>query len=244
VPELAVEELDVFINNTKEAIVKNFSMRVSGGELHVLMGPNGSGKTTLVKAIGGHRKYKVKGAITMDGEDIKSLETHERAKRGLGIALQEPPPLEGLRVSEVLIRVAKKFRGLGGSEAYRFIVDVLRTVGLGEEILSKYHMFELSGGEKRKLELARILIMNPKVAILDEPDSGVDIDSIPKIATAISKLKASGAGVLLITHQFAIFDYLKPDRVHVMLSGRKVAEGSSELIEVLRERGYRALSRR
>ncbi len=238
-PELMLNNVSVFINN--KLIVKEFSLKMNDGELHVLMGPNGSGKTTLVKGIAGHRKYKLNGEVLLDGEDISKLDVYKRSLRGLGIALQEPPPLEGIRVSEVLLRVVKKFRGLSGSEAYRLVRNVIDLVGLDESVLSKYHMLELSGGEKRKVELARILLMNPKVVILDEPDSGVDIDSIPRIANAIYKLKVAGSSILLITHQFGLFEYMRPDRVHVMVSGRKVAEGSYELIERLRREGYESV---
>ncbi len=238
-PELRLENVSVYLKNRK--IVKSFNLEINDGELHVLMGPNGSGKTTLIKAIAGHRDYRLEGKVFLDNEDITGLKVHEKALKGLAIALQEPPSLEGLRVGEVLIKIAKKFRKLNDLEASKMVSDVLNIVGLDQKTLSKYYMTEFSGGEKRKLELAKILLMNPKVAILDEPDSGVDIDSIPRIATVVSKLTSSGSSVLLVTHQFGLFDYLRPTKVHIMISGEKVLESSHDIIERLKKEGYRVV---
>jgi Fe-S cluster assembly ATP-binding protein len=235
-------DADVYIDG--KPVVKGFTISLYDNEIHVLMGPNGSGKSSLVKAIAGHERYKLKGKVLLDGEDITNLKVHEKALRGLAIALQEHPPLDGIRVGQLLTKIAKKFRGLDDVNAFKLVRDLMKNVGLDESLLMRYHMVELSGGEKKKIELIKILIMEPKVAILDEPDSGVDVDSLPRIAGMIYKLKMLGSGIILITHQLDMFDYLRPDRVHVMISGKKVAEGNAEILDKLREHGYSSFSSR
>ncbi|WP_048061488.1 Fe-S cluster assembly ATPase SufC [Hyperthermus butylicus] len=220
-------------------IVRGVSLEIREGRIHVLMGPNGAGKSSLAQAVMGHRNYVYKGKLLFDGEDITGLSTAERVKRGLTLAVQIPVEVEGVRVSEILVRVAQKFRGTKTmKEAMQVIREALEAVGLSESLLAREYMVGMSGGERKRLELARIIIQKPKIAILDEPDSGVDVESIPKIAAAIEKLAESGTGILLITHQPRLLTRLIPDKVYVMLSGRIVAEGGIELVRRIEEKGY------
>ena len=224
-------------------IVKGVDLSVGRGEVVVLMGPNGAGKSTLAHAVMGKPDYRVEGRVEVDGVDVSGLPTHERARAGLTMAHQSPPELEGVRVREVLTRIAGRFRGLEGPEAVKAAVEALRAVGLPPSFMEREFMVGMSGGERKRLELARILLMNPKAAVLDEPDSGIDVESIPLIASAVNRLAESGAGVLLITHQPHILDHVDYERVLVMYDGRVAAEGGPELVRRVVERGYSWLAK-
>jgi Fe-S cluster assembly ATP-binding protein len=229
---LRVECLNVTASGRR--VVRHTSLSLSSGELHVLLGPNGAGKSMLANAVMGRWDLSVDGGIFLEGEDITGLPTHERARRGLTMAHQNPPVLEGVRVAELLRRVAP-----GHGEIER----VLGSLGLGKEFLSRWYMEGMSGGERKKLELARVVLMKPKVAILDEPDSGVDVDSLKLVADAIRSLAASGTAVLVISHQPGFVRQLNPTRVHVMVGGVVVASGGPSILDEPVEHGYSRLAK-
>ncbi len=219
-------------------VVKGVTLKLKEPGIYVIMGPNGAGKSSLVNAVMGHRDYKLEGHVLLDGEDVTRLPVYEKARRGLTLALQIPVEVEGVRVSEILVRVLERFQGLRGREAVRKAKEILSIVGLPDTILGRQLMVGMSGGERKRLELARVLAQRPRVAMLDEPDSGVDVESLPLIARAIERLREEGSIVLLISHQPSLFRYLAPDSVYVMYDGRIVAEGGPELIKRIEEKGY------
>jgi Fe-S cluster assembly ATP-binding protein len=196
------------------------------------MGPNASGKTTLAMTIMGNPKYKVVGGrIVFEGRDITNLEPHERAKLGIHMVFQNPPSIKGLRVDYLLSALASKFGGEGLDEA-------LEAVGLPRSIKSREVNVGFSGGERKRFELAQLLLVKPKLAILDEPDSGVDVDSLKVIGKAVQSLADDGAGVLLITHYRYILEHVKVDRVSVMYDGVIAACGRPDLAEKIEACGY------
>lgn len=213
-------------------VLKGVSLGIDAGEVHVLMGPNASGKTTLAMAIMGNPKYKVvSGRITFEGRDITNLRPHERARLGIHMVFQSPPSIKGLRVDYMLSALASKF---GSKE----IDEVIEAVGLPASIKAREVHVGFSGGEKKRFELAQLLLVKPKLAVLDEPDSGVDIDSLKVIGRAVQSLANQGAGVLLITHYRYILKHVKVDRVSVMYDGAIAACGRPDLAEKIEACGY------
>ena len=223
-------------------IVTGVSLSVGAGELHVVLGPNGAGKSSLANGIMGHRDYVLEGKLLLDGEDITDLPTHERVGRGLTMAVQNPPVVEGIRVGELLLRAIRARRDLSEREAATAVRRGMEEVGLPSSIIGRELMVGMSGGERKRLELARVLLMEPKVAILDEPDSGIDLDGLTAVADAISRMVESGTGVILITHQPSMLRYLKPDTIHVMVEGTLVASGGPDLMEFVERNGYRSFA--
>ena len=233
-----VHDARVFTSDGKE-VVKGITLSFSKPGIYTIMGPNGAGKSSLVNAIMGHQGYRLEGRVLLEGEDITKLPTHERARKGITLATQMPLEVEGVRVAELLSRIIKRFRGIEKTdEALRYARELLKLVGLSESIMSRYFMVGMSGGERKRLELARVIAQKPKVALLDEPDSGVDVESMPLVARAIAKLREEGSIVILITHQPRIFEHLEPDKVYVMYNGRVVAQGGLDLVKLIEEKGY------
>jgi Fe-S cluster assembly ATP-binding protein len=236
---LKIIDAHVYTRDGKE-VVKGVTIEACKNHIHVIMGPNGAGKTSLAAAVMGHRDYRFKGKIILEGEDVTNLSTYEKARRGVTVSLQVPVEVEGVRVSEILVKVAQRFRGVKStSEALKIVREALEAVGLPESILQREFMVGMSGGERKRLELARIIIQKPKVAILDEPDSGVDVESIPLIASAIERLAEEGTGVILISHQPHLLTRLVVDKVYIMIDGRVAAEGGIELVRLVEEKGYK-----
>ncbi len=241
-PTLSLENIHVYTRDAGAEIVRGVTLKLAGPGIHVVMGPNGAGKSSLANAVMGHQDYKLKGRVLLDGEDLTELPTHEKARRGLTLAVQSPPEIEGVRVSEVLLRIAKRSLADTG-EALKAVEEALSLVGLPRSMLNRYLMVGMSGGERKRLELARVMLQRPRAAFLDEPDSGVDIESIPLIAKAIRRLEEQGAVVVLITHQPRLLEYLEPRRVYIMHGGKVVAEGGVELVRLVEEKGYTWIAR-
>jgi Fe-S cluster assembly ATP-binding protein len=234
-----VEHAYVYTRDGKE-IVKGVTIEAMKGHIHVIMGPNGAGKTSLAAAIMGHRDYILKGRVILENEDITTLPTYEKARRGITATLQTPIEIEGVKVSEVLAKIAQRFAGAtSASEALKIVEEALDAVGLPESILQREFMVGMSGGERKRLELARILVQKPKVAILDEPDSGVDVESLPLIASAVERLAEEGTGVVLISHQPHLLTRLVIDKVYIMVDGRIRAVGGIDLVRKVLEEGYK-----
>lgn len=237
---LKVDNLRVKVEDKE--ILKGISLTVDDGELHVVMGPNGSGKSTLALTIAGHHRYQViDGRILFEGEDITNLPPEERAKRGIFLSFQHPVEVEGVKVIQFLQRVLKNLKGLDEIQAYELIFNAVQELGLDESMLARFLNVGFSGGERKKLEMLQAYLVKPKLLILDEPDSGVDVDSLKMIANVINKLHEEGTSILLITHYGRILEHLKPSRVHVIKEGKIVASGGVELVKMIEEKGFAAV---
>ncbi|MBC7092596.1 Fe-S cluster assembly ATPase SufC [Candidatus Bipolaricaulota bacterium] len=232
---LTVEDLHVSVAD--QPILHGVDLELSAGRVHALMGPNGSGKSTLVMALAGHPSYRVtRGRALLDGEDLLALPPHERARKGLLIAFQYPPEVDGVRLREFL-RLACGERCIAFCEfqkAYPQALARLRMDGFDDRELN----VGFSGGEKKRAELLQVYLLRPKVALLDEPDSGVDVDALRFIADAIRELAAGGTAVLIVTHYPRVLDHVPPAEVFVLDQGRIVRRGGAELAERIGEEGF------
>jgi Fe-S cluster assembly ATP-binding protein len=243
---LKIEDLHVEVEGKE--ILRGINLEVKSGEIHALMGPNGSGKTSLSLALMGHPKYKItKGRITLDGEDITNLEPHEKAKRGLFLAFQNPIEIAGVRLSTLLVAEYNKVSGANTSvmEVISKVKNISKEVGIADSLLNRGVFEGFSGGEKKRVEILQMLLLKPKIAILDEPDSGVDVDGLRVISYFINKLKNElNVGYLIITHYRRILDHISADKVHVLYRGKIIAEGGMELAKLIDEKGYEAVLER
>ena len=222
-------------------IVKGVSLEVKPGQIVAIMGPNGSGKSTLANAIMGHPEYEVTaGKIVLDGEDLTPLSVDQRAKKGLFLSFQYPSAIEGVTISNFLrtARNAVKNITMNVIEFNNLLKEKMNLLCIDQKFISRYLNQGFSGGEKKKAEILQLAILEPSVAILDETDSGLDVDALKVVAEGITKTGTKEMGILIITHYCRILDYLKPDVVHVMLNGRIVKTGSSELAKELEKSGY------
>jgi Fe-S cluster assembly ATP-binding protein len=225
-----------------QEVLRGVNLTVSAGETHAIMGPNGSGKTTLAYAIAGHPKYKVtQGSVTLDGEDILKLSVDARARAGLFLAMQYPVEVPGVTVSNFLRTAVTAVRG--EAPKLRQFVKELNTnmdeLAMDPAFAQRNLNEGFSGGEKKRHEILQLQLLDPKIAILDETDSGLDIDALRIVSAGINKFAEDREhGVLLITHYTRILDYVKPDFVHVFVAGRIVEEGGPELAEELEKNGY------
>ncbi len=245
--ELTVKSLVVDVHGKR--VLKGVDLTVKPGEIHAIMGPNGSGKSTLAYTIMGREGYEVvEGDILLDGESILDLPTEERALRGLFLGFQEPPQIPGVRFSTFLIAIINKRMGeedltrLKDPRKLREIYRVLNELGLPRSILQRELYVGFSGGEKKRSEMAQALLLDPDVIILDEPDSGLDVDGVRKIAEILKDLREKGKAILLITHYARLFQHVEPDRVTVLMDGRVVASGGPELAHIVEEKGYQAVA--
>lgn len=241
---LNIQDLQVSISGKK--ILKGVSLNVKKGEVHAIMGPNGSGKSTLSYALMGHPSYKIEnGSLTLNSEDINSLSPDERAKRGLFLAFQYPVVIPGVTVMNFLRNIYNKKIALvnGGKPVSIFQFNTLLKERMGllkmEDAVAKRYVNEgFSGGEKKRLEILQLEILNPDIAVLDEPDSGLDIDALKIVSEGVNRAIEKGVGVIMITHYARILNYVKPDFVHVFIDGRVVKSGGPELAKELEEKGY------
>jgi len=223
-------------------VLRGVNLTVSSGQTHAIMGPNGSGKTTLAYVIAGHPKYQVtKGSVTLDGEDVLAMSVDARARAGLFLAMQYPVEVPGVSMSNFLRTAITAVRGEAPKlrtfvkELRGAMADLSMDPAFAERNLNE----GFSGGEKKRHEILQLQMLNPKFAILDETDSGLDIDALKVVSAGINKFRADPEhGVLLITHYTRILQYVRPDFVHVFVGGRIVEEGGSELAEELESTGY------
>ncbi|MDP9197287.1 MAG: Fe-S cluster assembly ATPase SufC [Thermoproteota archaeon] len=249
-PFLEIHNLSANIDG--KAILNNLELKVDKGEVHAIMGPNGSGKSTLANVIMGHPKYTVtSGSILVSGQDILNLSTDERAKKGIFLGFQYPTEISGVGYSHFLrnaYNILNKSLGsqqkdrevfLTVREFHEYLKKNLDDVGLDPAFLGRYLNEGFSGGEKKRSEVMQMLVLKPIIAILDEPDSGLDIDAVKAVAEAINHLINTGAGIVVITHYARILRYLcQLDSIHVMAKGRMLKSGGRELAEELEEKGY------
>ncbi|MGH9954274.1 MAG: Fe-S cluster assembly ATPase SufC [Nitrososphaeraceae archaeon] len=246
-----LEIKDLHISIDGKGILTGLNLSLNKGEVHAIMGPNGSGKSTLANAIMGHPKYSIdSGDILVKGESILNLSTDLRARKGLFLGFQYPTEIPGVGYSHFLRNAYNTLNKSLGEEQNREVFITVRefheyvkknldAVGLDPSFLSRYLNEGFSGGEKKRSEVMQMLVLKPNIAILDEPDSGLDIDSVKSVAEAINQLIDTGAGVLVITHYARILRYLKKlDHVHVVARGKVIKSGGKELSEELEAKGY------
>jgi Fe-S cluster assembly ATP-binding protein len=223
-------------------ILKGVTLTIRDGETHAIMGPNGSGKSTLAYSIAGHPKYTVtSGSVTLDGQDVLAMSVDERARAGLFLAMQYPVEVPGVSVSNFL-RTAKTAIDGEAPKLRTWVKDVntaLQQLDLDPTFGTRSVNEGFSGGEKKRHEIAQLELLNPKVAVLDETDSGLDIDALKVVAEGVNRFRRQeGKGVLLITHYTRILRYIEPDYVHVFVAGRIAEQGGPELADALEAEGY------
>jgi Fe-S cluster assembly ATP-binding protein len=227
-------------------ILKGIDLTVRQGETHALMGPNGSGKSTLANVVMGRPGYTVTGGeVLFKGEDITGLTPDERARRGLFLAMQYPVEVPGVSVVNFLRTAYKSVKGdeISALAFRKHMKEKMVDLGVEDAMVNRYLNQGFSGGEKKRNEILQLAVLEPEIAILDETDSGLDIDSLKQVATGVAKLVGPNLGVLLVTHYQRILNYITPDHVHVMMQGRIVRSGGEELAHELEQKGYEEIRR-
>lgn len=238
---MVIELKDISISISGKPVVSKASLSVSSGEVTLLMGPNGSGKSSLLSAVMGHPRFLITGGeIFLDGENITKLSASEKAKRGIFFSLQNLPAISGVSLSKLIVESA---RALGTEivsplEFRNALAVRVREFGLSEELLSRTVHEKLSGGEKKQMEVIQMLALKPKFAILDEIDSGVDVDMQKKIVKVVAFLRAEGTGFLIVSHHAGFAKMLSPDRVYLMKDGKIAREGGNVIIDEIAENGF------
>jgi Fe-S cluster assembly ATP-binding protein len=248
--DFEIKDLRVSVEGRE--ILKGVSLAVNKGEVHAVMGPNGSGKSTLSHTLMGHPNYKVTGGqVCFKGKDILTLQTEERAKLGMFLALQYPVVVPGITMSNFLRTAINAKRGFDGKDKSKAIGvkefrELLRSqmslLRMDDSFLSRYVNEGFSGGEKKRAEILQMAVLKPEMAILDETDSGLDIDAVRIVASGVKELVGPEMGALVITHYQRILNFIEPDFVHVMVDGRMVEEGGPELAHKLEAEGYEAFT--
>jgi Fe-S cluster assembly ATP-binding protein len=236
---LKIEDLHVEIDG--QEIIKSLDLEVGEGEIHAIMGPNGSGKSTLANVLMGHPRYEVTGgSITFKGEDVFELEPDERAKLGMFLAFQYPSEVPGVSVANFLRTAVNSVREeeLSPMDMYRLIQEKMKIMQMDPKFAERYLNEGFSGGEKKRNEILQMLMLEPELAIMDETDSGLDIDALQVVAKGVNELRGPDFSAVIITHYQRILRYIEPDRVHVMLDGRIVTSGGKDLAHELEDKGY------
>ncbi|MFC5647641.1 Fe-S cluster assembly ATPase SufC [Paenibacillus solisilvae] len=224
-------------------ILKGINLEIKGGEVHAIMGPNGTGKSTLASALMGHPKYEVtEGEVQLDGEDVLEMAVDERARAGLFLAMQYPSEITGVTNSDFLRSAINARRGEGNEiSLIKFIRQMeskMKELDMNTEFAHRYLNEGFSGGEKKRNEILQMMMIDPKLVILDEIDSGLDIDALKIVANGVNTMRSEDRGFLIITHYQRLLNYITPDFVHVMMQGRIVKSGGPELAERLENEGY------
>ena len=239
---LKINNLNANIEN--KSILKGFSLSINPGEVHAIMGPNGSGKSTLSNILSGKKGYDVSGEILFEKKSLFELETEERAHKGIFLAFQYPLEIPGVNTNIFLktslnsIRKARGEKELDAIEFLRLVKDKAKELKFDEEKLNRQLNVGFSGGEKKKNEILQMSILNPKLSILDETDSGLDIDALKVVADGVNSLRQKNNSFLIITHYQRLLDYIKPDYVHVLMNGKIIKSGGPELALELEQKGY------
>lgn len=241
IPLIEIENLHVSVEDTE--ILKGLNLAINQGETHAIMGPNGSGKSTLSNTIMGHPLYKITaGAIRYKGEEINNLSTDERARRGIFLAFQYPTSIPGVSLGNFLLACVRSVRGEENVKPLNFRKEVLgkmRELGIKEEFVKRYVNEGFSGGEKKRLEILQMALLRPQLALLDETDSGLDIDALKIVAEGIEReIEANNSSALVITHYQRLLDYVKPQYIHILAGGKIVESGGPELALQLEKTGY------
>jgi Fe-S cluster assembly ATP-binding protein len=245
-PDFEIKNLRVSVEGRE--ILKGISLGINKGQVHAVMGPNGSGKSTLSHTLMGHPNYKVtSGEVLFKGQNILQLPTEQRAKLGLFLALQYPVVVPGITMSNFLRTALNAKRGYDGKDKSKSISpkefrallkDEMAVLRMDDSFLSRYVNEGFSGGEKKRAEILQMAVLKPEIAILDETDSGLDIDSIKFVSDAVNRLRGPELGVLIITHYTRVLKFITPDFVHVMVNGEFVLSGGPEVADRLEDKGY------
>lgn len=234
---------NLHVNIGEQPILRGFSLEIRKGEVHALMGPNGSGKSTLAKALAGHPDYEItEGEVLLDGQNLLELESDERARAGLFMAFQYPSALPGVSIAN-FIRAALVARQEKGSNFnavayYKDLYAKMDALGIDRKFTSRSVNDGFSGGEKKRCEILQMSMLNPSFAILDETDSGLDIDALRIVSEGVNYQRGPNLGMLVITHYQRLLDYIVPDHVHILYDGRIVKSGDSSLAKELEAKGY------
>jgi Fe-S cluster assembly ATP-binding protein len=238
---LTIKDLHVAIDGKE--ILKGVNLEIKGGEIHAIMGPNGTGKSTLSSAIMGHPKYEVtSGTITLDGQNVLEMAVDERARAGLFLAMQYPSEINGVTNADFLRSALNSRLGEGNEiSLMKFIRKMdkqMEYLEMDLDMAQRYLNEGFSGGEKKRNEILQLMMLEPKIAILDEIDSGLDIDALKVVSKGINEMRGEDFGCLVITHYQRLLNYITPDHVHVMMQGRVVKSGGAELAQRLEAEGY------
>jgi len=240
---LEIKNLHVSVDNNK--ILKGLNLSVNKGEIHAIMGPNGSGKSTLAQVIAGRKEYKVnKGSIIYSNKKLLELSADERAKQGIFLAFQYPIEIPGISTTNFIktavnkIRVSKGKKPLDAVSFLKVMKEKMKIVKINQTLLSRSINEGFSGGEKKRNEIFQMAMLDPKLAILDETDSGLDIDALKIVAKGVNKLKSKNNATIIITHYQRLLNYIIPDYVHVLIDGKVVKSGDKNLAQELEKKGY------
>lgn len=236
-----IKNLRVYVNGT--TVVEDLSLDIREGEVHAIMGPNGAGKSSLASAIMGHPRYRVEGEVTLDNRNLLGMGIDERARAGVFLAFQHPEEIEGIGIAKLLQKAT------AGSEEkpdmqkmlalQREIETTAEKLGMGKDFVKRDLNVGFSGGEKKKDEVLQMMVLKPRLVVLDEIDSGLDVDGLKYVARAVEEMKDGKRSFLIITHYRRILEHVKPDRVHVLVKGRLVKSGDYTLAEEIDRKGYR-----
>lgn len=224
-------------------ILKGLSLEIPAGEVHAIMGPNGSGKSTLSKVVAGHEDYEVtEGSVTMNGEDLLEMEIDERSRAGLFLAFQYPAVVPGVTMAN-FIRAALQARLPKGEELdavsyYKQLYEKMNQLGIDRQFTSRSVNEGFSGGEKKRNEVLQMMMLEPDYCLMDETDSGLDIDALKVVADGVNSMRSPDRGFLVITHYQRLLDYIEPDHVHILADGQIVRSGTKELARELEKKGY------
>jgi len=235
-----LEIKDLHVSSDNKEILKGVSLKIKPGEIHALMGPNGSGKSSLSLALMGHPRYKItSGSIKIDGKDITALTQDKRAKFGLFLAMQYPVAVPGVSVTNFLRSSLRNLKeNVTPAEFVQTTREKMADLKIDESFATRSINDGFSGGEKKKMEVLQLSVLKPKYAVLDETDSGLDVDALKLVAKGINNVAGPGIGILLITHYQRILRYIQPDFVHILIDGKIVKSGGHKLAERIEEEGY------
>lgn len=228
------------ISAGEKEIVQGISLDVGEGEVHVIMGQNGSGKSTLLSSLAGSPKYAVKGEEMFEGKDLLALKPHERARRGLFLAFQSPIEVPGVSLASFLRRAyAARFGDeMSALEFDKILQAKAEAIGIARSFFSRGINDGMSGGERKMSEILQLSVLEPRLAMLDEPDSGLDVDAIERVGAAIGKIRKNGMSMIIVTHYARVLKGIKADRVHVLHAGKLAASGDERLAQKIEEKGY------
>ena len=243
---LKIEDLHVNVEDKK--IIQGLDLQIAPGEVHAIMGPNGSGKSTLANVLSGKKGYEISGELKYKGKNLTNISVDERAQEGIFLAFQYPTEIPGVNTNNFLRTSLNKLRKARGKKELdtlsflKIVKEKSLELGIDEKMLSRQLNVGFSGGEKKKNEILQMSILNPKLSILDETDSGLDIDALKVVANGVNALRRKNNSFLIITHYQRLLDYIKPDHVHVLMKGKIIKSGGPELALELEKKGYESFN--